>query len=140
MYRRMEMQTKLALETYKQPKELTSFEITSFIFNFYNYVWNQNKLNEIPSYYDSQGVIYNKKFITSAQIKAEIIKTMVDIGERSIFIDSLTCNRIGGLNDWDVSVNWKTRLSNEKVKNILGTTHFQIYNAKIVRETITFTK
>ncbi|MFE7083411.1 hypothetical protein [Priestia megaterium] len=134
------MQTKLALETYKQPTELVSFEITSFIFNFYNHIWNQHQLDQVPSYYDGEGVLYNnKKLITNAEIKAEIIKTLVDIGANSILIDSVTCNQRGESNDWDVTANWNTVLLSEGGNAILGTTHFQICNTKIVRETITFT-
>ncbi len=141
MYRRIEMQTKLALETYKQPAELVSFEITSFIFNFYNHIWNQHKLDQIPSYYAGEGVLYNnKEFTTNDQIKAEIIKTLFHMGDNSILIDSVTCNKRGRSIDWDVTANWSTTLLSEGDKTILGTTHFQICNAKIVRETITFTK
>ncbi|MFE7083640.1 hypothetical protein [Priestia megaterium] len=135
------MQTKLALETYKQPTELVSFEITSFIFNFYNHIWNQHQLDQVPSYYAEEGVLYNdEEFTTTAEINAEIIKTLVDIGANSILIDSVTCNQRGESNNWDVTANWNTALLSEGGNAILGTTHFQICNTKIVRETITFTK
>lgn len=141
MYRRIEMQTKLALETYKQPTELVLFEITSFIFDFYNHIWNQHKLDQIPLYYAGESVLYNNKEVTTyEQIKVEIMEALLHMEDNPILIDSVTCNKRGRLNDWDVTANWSTTLLDEENKTILGTTHFQICSAKIVKETITFTK
>jgi len=106
-----------------------------------NNIWKQHQLDQVPSYYDGEDVLYNnKKLTTNAEIKAEIIKVLVDIGANSIPIDSVTCNQSGESNDWDVTANWSTTLLSEEHNAILGTTDFQICNTKIVRETVTFVK
>ncbi|PFT49830.1 hypothetical protein [Priestia megaterium] len=132
------MQSKLALEIYKQTT-LLSFEITSFIYEFYNHIWNQHKLDKIPLYYDDNIVLYNNKKLTMyEEIKAEINRNLIDIGSNPLIIDTLTCNQSGESNDWDVTAVWKTILSGKGCNYTLGITHFQICNGKITKEIITF--
>ncbi|WP_340372117.1 hypothetical protein [Peribacillus sp. FSL E2-0218] len=132
------MHSKLTLETYNQTT-LLSFEITSFIYQFYNDIWNQHKLDKIPQYYDDRIVLYNnKELTTNEEIKAEISRALIDIGSGPLIIDTLTCNQSGESNNWDVTAEWKIVLSSKDCNCILGITRFQICNAKIRSEIINF--
>ncbi|MFE7084238.1 ester cyclase [Priestia megaterium] len=128
----------------------THFEISDFILEMYNKIWERRLFNYVKDFYTDNSVIHyigGKSLIGFSQIQGALISLFACFPTAKFIIERVTCNQVD-TNEHDVAVRWRIqgiheglgyfgKASNKSIQ-ILGITHLKVLNERVIKEWITF--
>ena len=133
-----------------EPKS-SEWNIGDFMQEMMSVVWGSRYFNKLKNYYTDNAVLHticNQELTGSHSIRGWLISFFASFPNARVQVERVTCDRMGGEQDYDVAIRWRVLGLHEGIgffgqpsgalAEVLGISHYKVRNGMILEEWLTF--